>query len=112
MKKKIISSLAFVILAAGILLVVFLPGNKKATKHDGTSTSADDNHESIFLTIKNADVETDYDESQADKIELSDSMTRWCCKGSSCPYPPRRPCPPRWCRSSPPAQRPRWRSCR
>lgn len=52
MKKKIISSLAFVILAAGILLVVFLPGNKKATKHDGTSTSADDNHESIFLTIK------------------------------------------------------------
>ena len=75
MKKKIISSLAFVILAAGILLVVFLPGNKKATKHDGTSTSADDNHESIFLTIKNADVETDYDESQADKIELSDSMT-------------------------------------
>lgn len=75
MKKKITSFLAFVILAAGILLVVFLPGNKKATKRDGTSTSADDNQESIFLTVKNADIETDYDESQADKIELSDSMT-------------------------------------
>ena len=75
MKKKITSFLAFVILAAGILLVVFLPGNKKATKLDGTATSADDNQESIFLTVKNADIETDYDESQADKIELSDSMT-------------------------------------
>lgn len=75
MKKKITSFLAFVILAAGILLVVFLPGNKKATKRDGTATSADDNQESIFLTVKNADIETDYDESQADKIELSDSMT-------------------------------------
>ena len=52
MKKKITSFLAFVILAAGILLVVFLPGNKKATKRDGTSTSADDNQESIFLTVK------------------------------------------------------------
>lgn len=30
----------------------FLPGNKKATKRDGTSTSADDNQESIFLTVK------------------------------------------------------------
>lgn len=29
MKKKIITSLTFVILAAGILLIVFLPGNKK-----------------------------------------------------------------------------------
>lgn len=75
MKKKIIISLAFVVLAAGILLVVFLPGNKKATKRDGTATSSDDNQESFFLTIKNADTETDYDESQADKIELSDSMT-------------------------------------
>lgn len=75
MKKKIITSLTFVILAAGILLIVFLPGNKKATKHDGTATSADDNQESIFLTVKNADIETDYDESQADKIELSDYMT-------------------------------------
>ena len=45
MKKKIIISLAFVVLAAGILLVVFLPGNKKATKRDGTATSADDNKE-------------------------------------------------------------------
>ena len=49
MKKKITSFLAFVILAAGILLVVFLPGNKKATKRDGTATSADDNQDSIFL---------------------------------------------------------------
>lgn len=40
MKKKITSFLAFVILAAGILLVVFLPGNKKATKRNGTATSA------------------------------------------------------------------------
>lgn len=52
MKKKIITSLTFVILAAGILLVVFLPGNKKTTKHDGTATSAYDNQNSIFLTIK------------------------------------------------------------
>lgn len=52
MKKKITSFLAFVILAAGILLVVFLPGNKKATKRDGTATSADDNQDSIFLTVK------------------------------------------------------------
>lgn len=75
MKKKIIIPVSVVILAAGILLAVFLPGSKKATKQDETGTTADENSKFSFRTLKDADTKTDYDESQATKIELSDTMT-------------------------------------
>lgn len=75
MKKKIIIPIAVVILAVIILSVVLLPRGNKTAKQNGTDASPGENSKFSFLTLKDADTETGYDESQADKIELSDSMT-------------------------------------